>query len=193
MQRCAVSRIVMLTDQRWHAISPIVRDLEPCAVTLIFAKKDLRRTQVLGQAAHHIGFDTVCFAQPGQRAAQLQQERLILLEAHPLGGLGDQAQHPADTSIGLTHRGIRHIEVHRLAQSVAFYIKGAILGREGLASLTHTEQQRLEVMPQFAPVFLAWTPQCVGMLAANGRRIGVIVKRSKGLTPEQHELRLGRQ
>ncbi|MNI66434.1 hypothetical protein D3C73_1219960 [compost metagenome] len=76
---------------------------------------------------------------------------------------------------------------------MAFYIKGAILSREGLASLTHTAQQRLEVMPQFAPVLLAWTPQCVGMLAANGRRIGVIVKRSKGLTPEQHELRLGRQ
>lgn len=148
---------------------------------------------MLGEATHDIGLDAFSLAQPRQGPVQFQQKCLALLETYPLGGLGDQAQHPADTAVGLSHGGIGDVEVDGFAQAATLYVEGAILGREGLTGFTHVAQQGFEIVPQFTPVFLARPPQRLGVLVANGRCIGVVVERGVGSPPEQHELRLGRQ
>lgn len=167
-------------------------DLETCAIALVFAEVHLGCTQVLRKAADRIGLHALRLTQPGQRPAQFQQKRLTLLKAHALGGLGDQAQYPSNAAIGLTHGGIGHVEIHGFANAPALYVERPILGRKRLASFAHAAQQGLEVAPQLTPVLLGRPPQCPWVLAADGRRIGIVVQGNQRLAPEQHELRLRR-
>ncbi|MNH15031.1 hypothetical protein D3C79_746370 [compost metagenome] len=105
-----------------------MRNLVTCAVAQVLAETHLRRPQVLGEACHHIGLDTLRFTQPRQGAAQLQQKRLALLETNPFGGFSHEAQHPANAAIGFAHGGIGDIEVHGLTQTATLYIEWAVLG-----------------------------------------------------------------
>lgn len=75
--------------------------------------------------------------EPRRFLEHLRQPRLVLRHrvrgAHPLGGFGDDAQHPADRSVILPHRRIGDIEIHLLAPPVALDRKGMILGMIGFA------------------------------------------------------------
>lgn len=191
-QRRAKGGVVMLTDHGGQAVGPVVGHPETTAVALILTEAHPCSTQLLCQALDRIGLDALGLAQPWQGPAQFQQECLALLEAHPLGGVGDQAQYAADAAIGFAHSRIRHVEIDGFAKAPAFYIEGAILGPEGLTGFTHAAQQRLEVVPQFAPVLVRWPPERIRVLGADRRGVGIVVQGHIGLAPEQYELCLCR-
>ena len=127
-------------------------NLEGHAVAVVLAEEYPRRAQLLAEPAQGRWLRF-----PGDRpgtagSGPVQEERLAAFETHPLGGLGDDAQHAADGTVGFPHRRIGHVEIDRLAAPVAFDVEGPILCREGLAGLVHPAQQRFEVIPQLPPV-----------------------------------------
>ncbi len=189
----AERQVAMPTDRRAAVVEIVAMDLEGHAVAVVLAEEYPRRAQLLAEPAQGGGFDFQGIGQGRQGLAQFQEERLAAFKTHPLGGLGDDAQHAADGTVGFPHRRIGHVEIDRLAAPVAFDVEGPILCREGLAGLVHPAQQRFEVIPQLPPVLYRRPTEGARMLVADARRVGIVVQGDEFRAPEQHDLRLGRQ
>ena len=76
---------------------------------------------------------------------------------------------------------------------VALDVEGTILGGYRLAGVKHLTQERLKVVPEFAPILLCRSTEGLGVPQSNARRISLIVKCREGRPPEKDDLRLRRQ
>ena len=185
--------VVVAADHRAAVAHVGLAYLEGGVVAVVLAVEHPRGAQGLAEPAQGDVLDLFGLADRRQGLAEFEEERLAPLELHPLGSLGDDAQHAADRAVRLAHRGIGNVEIDGLAEAVALYIEGTVPGGEGLAGLQHAAQQRFEVVPQLGPVLDAGPAQGAGVLGADGRRIGIVVQRHQLGAPEHHDLRAGRQ
>ena len=109
---------------------------------------------------------------------------------HARGGLAHDAQHAAHAAVGLAHGRVGDVEEHLLHVAVAVDLEGPVLGRDRLAQREHALEQRVQVVPEFRPVFLRRPPHRPRVLDADRRRVGVVVEGDELRAPEQHDLGL---
>lgn len=122
-----------------------------------------------------------------------KEQALTILSNYALSRFADNAEDTFNLAGLAPNSGIGDVKVHILRVAVPPYVEGTILCEHGLAGLKNAPQERFKIFPQLRPILAPRSTKCCRMLTTDGRRLGVVVYGYEVWTPEQYDLRLGRQ